>query len=203
MKSKRCMQAYISSQWVSLGICSIAVFYAFSSQKYRELLSQKGEAVGSSRDSLLAADSLRPVTETTTDCLDKTTLSDDPGLATNVNSMQPIITLTPLNMQTENLQQEEQAEPDPVSQDTSATSTDQDLSLHSKEEETTSQASVVFESPAGSREEPDSEPAAAAEDANGEEEEEKEAPAVPGKKNSTGKAKATPKRRSGRAANRR
>lgn len=172
------------------------------------MLSQKGEAVGSSRDALLAADSLRPVTETSTDCLDETSLSDDPGLVTNTSSMQPIITLTRLNVQTENQQQEDQAEPDPASQDTSATSTgstDQDLSLHSKEEETTSQASVVLESPAelpaGSREEPDSEPAAAAEDAIGEEEE--EAPAVPGKKNSTGKAKATPKRRSGRATNRR
>uniref|UniRef100_A0A8C9YPL6 Cdkn1a interacting zinc finger protein 1a n=1 Tax=Sander lucioperca TaxID=283035 RepID=A0A8C9YPL6_SANLU len=89
---------------------------------------------------------------------------------------------------------------------TSATSTgntDQELSLHIKEE-TTSQVSVVLENPAelpaGSREEPDSEPAAAAEDANGDEEE-REAPAVPGKKNGTGKAK--PKRRSGRATNRR
>lgn len=176
------------------------------------MLIQKSEAVESSRESLLAADSLRPATETTTDCLDEKSLSDDTGLVTNLDSMQPIITLTRLSMQTENQQQEEQAEPDPTSQDyinTSATSTgstDQDLSLHSKEEETTSQASVVQESPAelpaGSREEPDSEPAAAVEDTN-EEEEEKEAPAVPGKKSGTGKAKTTPKRRSGRATNRR
>lgn len=171
-------------------------------KRYRELLNQKGEAVGSPRESLNAADSLRPVTETTTDCLEETSLSKDSGLVTNANSMQPSITLTRLNVQTENQQQGEPAEPDPTSQDTSATSTDstdQDLSLHSRGEEATS--SVVAESPA---EKPDSEPAAAAEDDNREEEEEeKEAPAVPGKKTSTGKAKATPKRRSGRATNRR
>ncbi|XP_023275322.1 cip1-interacting zinc finger protein [Seriola lalandi dorsalis] len=181
-------------------------------KRYRVLYSQKGEAVESSRESLLASDSLRPVTETTTDWSDENALSDDTGLVTNLNSLQPIITLTRLQMQTENQQQEKESEPDPTSQDfttSSATctdSTDQDLSLHSKEEETTSQASVAQETPAelpaGSREEPDSEPAAAVEDAN-EEEEEKEAPAVPGKKNSTGKAKTTPKRRSGRATNRR
>ncbi|TDH02069.1 hypothetical protein EPR50_G00169570 [Perca flavescens] len=172
-------------------------------KRYRELLSQKSGAVESSRESLLAADSLRPVTETTTDCTDENSLSDETGLVTNLNSIQPIITLT---LQTENQQQ---AEPDPTSQDlvsTSATSTgntDQELSLHIKKEEPTSQVSVVLESPAelpaGSREEPDSEPADAAEDAN--RDEEREAPAVPGKKNGTGKAK--PKRRSGRATNRR
>ncbi|XP_070706824.1 cdkn1a interacting zinc finger protein 1a [Pempheris klunzingeri] len=182
-------------------------------KRYRELLIQKGEAVESSGESLLAADSLRLVTETTTDCLEENSLSDDTGSVTNLNST-PIITLTRLSTQTE----EERAEPGPTSQDfitTSATSicsTDQDLSLHSKEEETTPQASAVQEGPAelpaGSREEPDSVPAAAAEDANEEEEEEeeeeeKEAPAVPGKKSGTGKAKAAPKRRSGRAANRR
>lgn len=174
------------------------------------MLIQKGEVVESSRESLLAADSLMP----TTDCSDENSLSGDTGLVTNLNSMQPMITLTRLSMQTEKQQQEEQAEPNATSQDfittsaTSSGSTDQDLSLHSKEEETTSQASVDQESPAelpaGSREEPDSEPvaAAAAEDANEEEEEEKEAPVVPGKKSSTGKAKTTPKRRTGRATRR-
>lgn len=188
------------------GVAGLQYLYAFSSQRYRELRSQKSGAVESSRESLLAADSLRPVTETTTDCTDENSLSDETGSVTNLNSIQPIITLTRLTVQTENQQQ---AEPDPTSQDsisTSATSTgntDQELSLHIKEE-TTSQVSVVLENPAelpaGSREEPDSEPAAAAEDANGDEEE-REAPAVPGKKNGTGKAK--PKRRSGRATNRR
>ncbi|XP_071321299.1 cdkn1a interacting zinc finger protein 1a [Trachinotus anak] len=181
-------------------------------KRYRVLLSQKGEAVESSRESLLASGSLRPVTKTTTDWSDENSLSDDTGLVTNLDSLQPIITLTRLQMQTENQQQEEESEPDPTSQDittTSATctdSTDQDLSLHSKEEDTTSKASLVQESPAelpaGSSEKPDSEPAASIEDAN-EEEEEKEAPAVPGKRNSTGKAKTAPKRRSGRATNRR
>ncbi|XP_018518467.1 cdkn1a interacting zinc finger protein 1a isoform X2 [Lates calcarifer] len=182
-------------------------------KRYRALLSQKGEATESSRESPLATDSLRPVTGTTTDWSDENSLSDDTGLVTNVNSMQPVITLTRLKVQRENQQQEEESEPDLTSQDLTTTSvtctgsTDQDLSLHSKEEGTTSQASVVQESPielpAGSREEPDSEPAAAAEDFNEEEEEEREAPAVTGKKNSTGKAKTTPKRRSGRATNRR
>lgn len=115
-------------------------------------------------------------------------------------------------MQTDNQQQEKDAELSSTSQDFTTTSrastgsTDQDLSLHSKEKETTSQESVVQESPAelpaGSRETADSEAAAAVEDAN-EEDEEGEAPAVPGRKNGTGKAKATPKRRSGRATNRR
>ncbi|GAA6217147.1 cip1-interacting zinc finger protein isoform X2 [Lates japonicus] len=182
-------------------------------KRYRVLLSQKGEATESSRESPLATDSLRPGTGTTTDWSDENSLSGDTGLVTNVNSMQPVITLTRLKAQRENQQQEEESEPDPTSQDLTTTSvtctgsTDQDLSLHSKEEDTTSQASVVQESPAelpaGSREEPDSEPAAAAEDFNEGEEEEREAPAVPGKKNSTGKAKTTPKRRSGRATNRR
>ncbi|XP_040915228.1 cdkn1a interacting zinc finger protein 1a [Toxotes jaculatrix] len=183
-------------------------------KSYRALLSQKSEDVESSRGSLLATDSLRPVTEATTDWSDENPLTDDTGLVTDLNSMQPIITLTRLKMQTENQQREKESEPSPTLQDFSTTSatctgsTDQDLSLHSKEEETPSQASVVQESPAelpaGSREEPDSEPAAAVEAANEEEEEEeKEAPAVPGRKNGTGKAKTTPKRRSGRATNRR
>ncbi len=175
--------------------------YALCSQRYREQLNQKDEAA-SSREPLRAAD-FRPVGETTTDCLDENSHSDDTGSVTNVNSLQPTITLTRLNMQSENQQQEEQAEPDRTSQHfstTSATSTGgADGDLQSKEEDTTSQASVVL--PAGSREEPDSEPGAAAEDAN-EGEEEKEAPAVPGKKSGTGKAKTTQKRRSGRAANR-
>ncbi|XP_035524382.1 cdkn1a interacting zinc finger protein 1a [Morone saxatilis] len=184
-------------------------------KRYRELRSQKGEGVASSRESLQAADSLSP-TQTNMDCSDENSHSDNTGLVTDVKTMQPTITLTRLNVQTENQQQEEQAEPEPSSQDftttseTSTGSTDQDL--HCKEEETTSQASEVQESPAelpaGSKEEPDSEVSAAAEDANEREEEEevkeeKEAPAVPGKKSGTGKGKSTSKRRSGRATNRR
>lgn len=169
------------------------------------MLSQKVEAVASSRESLPAADSLGPAPETTTDCSDENSHSGDTALVTNVNSKQPIITLTRLNMPTEYKQQEEQADSNPTSQEAATTgSTDQEL--RSKEEETTSQASVgqerPAELPADSREEPDSESAAAAEAAN-EGGEEKEAPAVPGKKSDTGKAKTTPKRRSGRATNRR
>lgn len=180
-------------------------------KRHRVLVSQKGDAVDSSRESLSAADSLRPVSETTTDCSDKNVLSDDTGLPTNPNSMQPTIALT--RLQTQNQQQEKQAEAETPSQDFSAiseTSTDnvdQDLSLHPKEEANTSQVSAAQESPAeqtaGSTEEADSEPAASAEEVHEEEEEEKEAPAAPGKKNGTGKTKAATKRRSGRAANRR
>nr|XP_020456454.1 cip1-interacting zinc finger protein-like [Monopterus albus] len=174
---------------------------------YSALLSQKGEAVESSRESLLAGDSLRPVTDITTDCSDKNYCID--GSLTNQNSMHPIVTLTRLKVQTDN-QQEKEAEHRPMSQDFTATSvtstgsTDQDLCLHSKEEETTSQASGDQESPVelpvGSREGPGSELAAAVKDAN--EDEEEEAPVLPGKKNCTGKAKTATKRRSGRATNR-
>lgn len=163
------------------------------------MLGQKGEAVESSREPLQASDSLRPVTETTTDWSDENALSNDIGLRTNPNSLQPTVSLTMLQMQTENQQQETESGLDPTSQDlTSATctdSTDQDLSLSSREEETAAQ-----ESPA---ELPDSEPAAAVEEANEGEEEPAEAPAAPGKKSSTGKTKPTAKRRSGRATNRR
>ncbi|XP_070845132.1 cdkn1a interacting zinc finger protein 1a isoform X2 [Chaetodon trifascialis] len=179
-------------------------------KRCRELLSQKGEAAASSRECLRAADSPGPVPETITDCSDENSHREDTGLVTNANPKQPIITLTRLNMPTENQQQEEGAEPDPTSHGfttTSATSTGStDQELHSMEEETTSQASVAeerpAEQPAGSTEEPDSESAHAAEVAN-EGEEEKEAPAVAGKKSDTGKAKTTPKRRSVRATNRR
>lgn len=192
--------------------CSLSFFISFFfSQTCRLLLSQKSEGVESSKESLLAEDSLMPATDTTTDSAEKDSHSSSIGLDTNQDSMQPVITLTRLKMQTDDQQQEKEAEPSSTSEDLSTTSrntigsTDQDLSLYSKEE-TTSQESVVqeilAELPADSREKPDSEPAAAVEDAN-EEDEEKEAPAVPGKKNGTGRARATPKRRSGRATNRR
>lgn len=178
-------------------------------KSYRVLVSQKGESVESSGESLQAADSLRPVTETTTDCSDENLESDD--AAKNTNPKHPIITLTRLKVQKENQQEVKQAEPELTLQDStsiSATSTsdaDQDLSLHHEEEQNTSQVSLAQESPAeppaGSREEANSEPAAADEEAN--EEEEKEGPAGPRKNNGTGKAKATPKRRSGRATNKR
>ncbi|XP_026153500.1 cdkn1a interacting zinc finger protein 1a [Mastacembelus armatus] len=178
---------------------------------YRVLLHQKDEATESSGESLLAEDSLGPVAESTTECSDEIFHSEDTGFVTIVNSMQPSVALTKVKVQTDCQQQKQEAEPASTSQDfitTSATSTgstDQDLSLHSKEEETTSQASVVqeipAELPAGSREKSDSEPAAVK--GGNEEEEEKEAPAVPGRKNSKRKAKTTPKCRSGRATKRR
>ncbi|XP_073333947.1 cdkn1a interacting zinc finger protein 1a isoform X2 [Pagrus major] len=145
-------------------------------KRHKEMLSQKDEAVSCSRGSPQATDSLMPVIETATDFLDETSCSDDTGLVTNVNFMQPLTTLEQLNVQTE-----------------------ETSNLHISEEETTSQPAEL---PAGSREEPESVAGAAAEDTN-EGEEEKEAPAVPGRKSGTGKEKNTPKRRSGRAANRR
>ncbi|KAF3701991.1 Cip1-interacting zinc finger protein [Channa argus] len=176
---------------------------------YRSLLRQKGEAVESSGASLLAEGSFTPITETTTDCAEKSSCCVNIGLETNLNSMQPIITLTRLKMQTEDQQQEKEAKPNPTLQDfaisaASTSSTNQELC--SREEKTTSQGSIdpgsVAELLAIKRDEPASELAAAAEGDN-EEEEEKEVPAVPEKKNGTGKAKAIPKRRSVRATNRR
>lgn len=158
------------------------------------MLSQKGEAVASSRVC---------VTEPTADCWNENLHSDDTGLVTNVDSMQPV-TLTGLK---ENQQQEERAEPDPSSQDfntTSVTSTGStDQGLYCNEEETTTQACGVQDKPAelptGSG--VGAKPGAAAEDAN--EEGEKEAPADTGENSDAGKAKMTHKRRSGRAASRR
>lgn len=167
--------------------------YAFRSQRHKEILSQKGKAVASSRESLGATDSFRPVTEPTVD-------SDDAGLATNINSRVIHSRLR------ENQQQERQAEPNPKTQDFSTTSetstgsTDQELL--SMEDATVLLFSGVQERAA----EPAagdggvSEPGAAAEDAN--EEGEKEVPVLPGKNSNPGKAKTAPKRRSGRAANR-
>lgn len=177
---------------------------------HRLLLTQKGEAFEPSRESLLVEDSLRSGTDTTTDCPDSNSLSNDTGLETSLNSKQPVITLTRLKIEGDDQQQENEAEPSLTSQDlnssgSSSDGTEQDLSLHNQAEEATSQESVAQESlgelPAGSREEPGSELAAADDDK--ELDEERESPAVPGRKNSTGKAKATPKRRSGRAMNRR
>ncbi|XP_069027957.1 cdkn1a interacting zinc finger protein 1a [Embiotoca jacksoni] len=157
-------------------------------QKYKVLVSQKVEAVKSSRESLLAADGLGPKAETLTDCSDENLLADNPGSVTDPNSMQPIITLTRLKVQGESQQGDEREEPERASEDFAAiseTNTDQDLSLLLEEEEATSQACEAqqgpAELPAGSTEEVDSEPAAAVEDAKKEEvaEEESEAPAPP------------------------
>ncbi|KAM9841055.1 cdkn1a interacting zinc finger protein 1a [Aulostomus maculatus] len=166
-------------------------------KRHKALLSQKVE-------SSPVEDSLRPVTETTTDCLEESSLSSGTLLGTNQTSMQPVITLDRLRAQAENQQQEEGAEPAPTSLDftssDTSTSTHLELSHHSQEEEEeepASQASVDPEIPAQLLD-GGSDPTAAAEDAN--EEEEKEAAALPSKKNGTEKAK---RRRSGRATSRR
>ncbi|XP_060918140.1 cdkn1a interacting zinc finger protein 1a [Labrus mixtus] len=163
-------------------------------KRHRDVLSQKGDAAESSKGSPLAADSLRPVTDTATDAVDETSLFDDAGSVINKDSMQPSVTLTHLDMQTEDQQHKQ----DLISASAaSASSTDQDFGLASAEEETTLPLeSVVQESPAEAREEADEEEEVEEEV----EEEEKAAPVGTGKKSG---AKNKPKRRSGRAASRR
>ncbi|KAM3600300.1 uncharacterized protein V6R79_021148 [Siganus canaliculatus] len=175
-------------------------------KRYREFLNQKGEAIPAS---------LEPTTETTTDCPNEKSRTDDTDLVPN--SVHPLITLTKPNTETEN---QEQSEPEPTSQAFTA-SVSSICSTDPNPEETASQASALQEIPSelltDSREGPDSEPgssaavaaaapdAAAAADAEGvnEECEEKEAPAAEQKSSATTKAKPTPTRRSGRAVNRR
>nr|XP_040052808.1 cdkn1a interacting zinc finger protein 1a [Gasterosteus aculeatus aculeatus]XP_040052809.1 cdkn1a interacting zinc finger protein 1a [Gasterosteus aculeatus aculeatus] len=169
-------------------------------KKYRDLRSQKSAAVEPSRESPLATERLRPLTGTTADCSAENSHSDDTGLGTDLNSMDPIVALSAVNTETESQPQEEAAEPDQNTRD--AGDTDQELCLHIKEKERTSPASAALESPAepsaGSTEEAESTAAAdVEEEANAEEEKGKAA--VPRKK----KAKTTSKRRSGRAGNRR
>lgn len=151
-------------------------------------MSRKGEDAEDSRESVQPAEGLMHITETASDCSDKNLLSDDTDLVTNLKSLQPVVTLTQLKMQIRG----KPAEPEATSEDLSTASATITSNMD------TSPAEV----PASSSVDMDSEPSAAAEDAN-EELEEKEAPATQGKKNGTGKAKATPRRRSGRAANRR
>lgn len=174
--------------------------YGFSSQKYRDLRSQKSAAVEPSRESPLATERLRPLTGTTADCSAENSHSDDTGLGTDLNSMDPIVALSAVNTETESQPQEEAAEPDQNTRD--AGDTDQELCLHIKEKERTSPASAALESPAepsaGSTEEAESTAAADVEE-EAHAEEEKGKAAVPRKK----KAKTTSKRRSGRAGNRR
>ncbi|XP_068191221.1 cdkn1a interacting zinc finger protein 1a [Antennarius striatus] len=165
-------------------------------KKYKELLSQKEEAAASSGESLGAPDNIKPGTEATTDHLDESPHCDDAGLVTDVNSTQTVCSLTQINSQTGNQRLEELAVPDQTSQDFTTSP--------SRGEEATSQACVVqgqlADLPTGSREDPQR--GATAKEGD-EELEEEEAAAAPGKKIDSGKAKATPKRRSGRVANRR
>ncbi|KAM9735062.1 cdkn1a interacting zinc finger protein 1a [Menidia menidia] len=162
----------------------------FENLKRYSTLAQKGDQ--SSGGAIQAAESFQSETEAPTDC------SDDMEAAANVNSMQPVVTVS--RMKTDNQLEENQQETDSTSQVSAANTEDLDkaLSLHQGVEDGSPTVSPA-ELPAGSREEAGSEPAPA-QDSN---EEEEEPPAAPGKKNSTGKAKATAKRRSGRATNRR
>lgn len=161
-------------------------------KRYSMLMSQKGEKVESSREPVEAADGLMHVKETTSDCSDKNLLSDDTGLATNRKSLQPVVTLTHLKMQTQRPQKGKLAEPEATSEDLSTVSATSSSNTDTSLAEMAASGSV----------EADSEPSASGENAS-EEVDEKEAPVTQGKKNGTGKAKTTTRRRSGRATNRR
>lgn len=137
------------------------------------MLGRKDEAVVSSRESTEAVDGPQPGSEPAGDCSDTSQHCDDSVLG---------ITATPPGP-TETEQQSKQAEPGPTSLGGAGS--------QQQEEETFSQAAA--ELPAAH--EGDPEPMAAAEDTK--KEEGKEAAAAPGR------TKAAPKRRSGRAANRR
>lgn len=169
------------------------------------LQSQEGDSVHSSR-SIPPADSFKPATETTSDCSQENMPSVDtsgdaelnimepvvtPSVDTSgdidLNIMEPVVTVTRLKMQ-----EEKQPETDTASQDlgiAATSSPDEDFGVHLEDRAIPSQLSAD--------EEVDSGLAAAeeGEESNGEE----EPPASQGKKNSTGKAKTTPKRRSGRS----
>lgn len=119
---------------------------------------------------------------------------------TNVNSVQSTVALSGLE---EDQRPEEPAEPDAAAQDFRSSTEEE---LLSREEETVSLLSggqeTPVEFPTGSTEGP--EPGAAAEDDDDDDEDEgKEVPAVPGKNKNTARARAAPKRRSGRVTNRR
>lgn len=175
------------------------VFFSlcFNSQKFKETLGPTEEENGSSRDPLCAApDSPGPPAESPGSSSGEKPSSVDTGVATHVNSEQSTVS-TGL---TEEQPPEEHAEPDAAAQDLCSSAEEE---LLSRGEETVSLLCGVqetpAEAPAGSTEEP--QPGAAAEDDD--EEEGKEAPAVPGKNKNGGRAKAAPKRRSGRVTNRR
>lgn len=164
-------------------------------QRYKEILSQKGKAVASSREPLCAADSPGPPTESSRSSSAENPSSDDTGVVTiSVQSMPALSRLK------ENQQLEDHAEPNAAVQVFSSSAEqellsreDESLSLHSGQQDTPD------EFPISRTEEP--EPGAAAKDDD--EDEGKEVPAVPGEDKNSGKARATPKRRSGRVTNRR
>lgn len=150
--------------------------FVFFHQKYKELLGRKDEAVVSSRESTQASDGPRPGSEPAGDCFDTNQHCDDSVLGINATSPGT----------TENKQQREEEQPEPTSLSGAGS--------QQQEEETLSQATAELPAAHEGHHEPVA-IAVAAEDTN--KEEGKEAPAA------LGRTKAAPKRRSGRAANRR
>lgn len=142
-------------------------------------MGRKDEAVVSSRDSTQAVDGPKPGSEPTGDCCDASQHCDDSVLGMNI---------TPLET-TENKQQREQEQTGPTSLSGAGS--------QQQEEKTLSQATAELPAAHEGLQEPVAAAAAAtaAEDTNTEKG--KEAPAT------SGRTKAAPKRRSGRAANRR
>lgn len=142
-------------------------------------MGRKDEAVVSSRESTQTVDGPRPGSEPAGDCLDKSQHCDDSVLGMNTTSPGT----------TEDKRQREQEQPGPTSLSGAGS--------QQQEEETLSQATAELPAAHEGHDEPiaDAPAAAAAEDTN--KEEGKEAPAA------SGRTKAAPKRRSGRAANRR
>ncbi|MEQ2300000.1 hypothetical protein AMECASPLE_020727 [Ameca splendens] len=171
-------------------------------KSYKAMIGEKGEEPQPSTKSIPAADSLRPVTETS-DCSQENLLTTDTMEAADLNSTKTIISVTKLKAQEESQLKEKRAEANSTSQDFTLSVTSNE-NPNQEEKSNASQVSAPEETPvesAVSREEADLEPVAAAEVSNGEDGE--EAPVGPEKKNHEGKAKNTAKRRSGRAANRR
>lgn len=160
-------------------------FFFFSCchlQRYKEILSEKGKAVASSREPLCAADSPRPPTGSPRSSSAENPSSDDTGVVTNSVQSTPA-----LGRLKENQEAEDHAEQELLSRQ------DETASLLAGGQET------PVEFPPSRTEEPEAGAAAKDDD----EEEGKEVPAVPGENKDSGKARATPKRRSGRVTNRR
>lgn len=166
-------------------------------QKYKETLGPTDEDTASSREALCAADSPGPPAESPGSSSGEKPSCDITAVATNVNSEQATVAACGL---TEAQRAEDHAEPEAAAQELCSSPEEE---LLGREEEAgpllRGEPQTPGEAPAGSTEEPQA--GAAAEDED--EEEGKEVPAVPGKNKNGGRAKAAPKRRSGRVTNRR
>lgn len=162
-------------------ICSCFVLGVFSLQKYKDLLGRKDEAVMCSRESTQGVDGSRPGSEPTGDSSDTTQHCDELVLGMNI---------APPGT-TDNKQQREQEQPGPNSLSGAGS--------QQQEEETLSQAAAELPAAHEGHDKPMAAAAAAAAAAaeDTDKVEGKEAPPA------SGKTKAAPKRRSGRAANRR